>query len=228
MGILSRFGEIMESNINALLDKAEDPVKMTDQMLRKLNDDLAKVKNETASVMAEETSAKRRVDELQGKVDEFTNSAKKALQAGNEEDARTLLARKQEFESQLSTARNTYNVAKQNSENMQAMYNKLSADIVTLNGRRENVKAQMAMANAQERANKITDRMGSSNASNTFARMEEKAQERLDKAAATSKLNGGVGAVTDKAAELNNKYSAGSGASVDAELDAMKKELGMS
>lgn len=227
MGILSRFGEIMESNINALLDKAEDPVEMTDQMLRKLNEDLAKVKEETAAVMAEETSAKRRVDELQGKVNEFSSSVRKALQSGNEEDARTLLARKQEFESQLATATNTYNAAKQNSENMQAMYNKLSADIVTLNGRRENVKAQMAMADAQERANKITSRMGSTDAGSTFARMEERAQERLDKAVATSKLNGGVGAVTDKATELNNKYSAGSGASVDAELEAMKKDLGM-
>ena len=57
MGVLSRFKDIMAANFNALLDKAEDPQKMIDQYLRNLNDDLAKVKAETASVMAEEKSA---------------------------------------------------------------------------------------------------------------------------------------------------------------------------
>lgn len=225
MGILARFGEIMESNINALLDKAEDPVKMSDQMLRKLNEELQTVKSETAAVMAEETNAKRRVDELQGKINQYASSAKKALQAGEEADARTLLQSKQEFEAQLVTAQKTYEVAKQNSENMQALYNKLNADIVTLNSRRENVKAQTAMADAQERANKIADKMGKTNAMDTFTRMEEKAQRRLDESSAKTKLSG-LGA-KDEAADLNSKYSSGSSASVDAELEAMKAELGI-
>ena len=54
MGILKRFGDIMSANINALLDKAEDPEKMIDQYLRDLNSDLGKVKAETAAIMADE------------------------------------------------------------------------------------------------------------------------------------------------------------------------------
>ena len=46
-GILSRFKDIMSSNINALLDKVEDPNKMIDQYLRNLESDLGKVKAET-------------------------------------------------------------------------------------------------------------------------------------------------------------------------------------
>ena len=63
MGILTRFKDIMASNINALLDKCEDPEKMIDQYMRNLESDLGKVKAETASVMAEETRAKRELDE---------------------------------------------------------------------------------------------------------------------------------------------------------------------
>ena len=48
MGILTRFTDIMKSNINALLDKCEDPAKMIDQTLRDLREDLAEVKKETA------------------------------------------------------------------------------------------------------------------------------------------------------------------------------------
>ncbi len=112
MGILQRFGEIMESNINALLDKAEDPVKMSAQMLRDLQEELAEVKDETASVMAEETNAKRRVTELQKKVDEYSNSARNALLSNDEDAARKLLQSKQEYETQLATANSTYQVDK--------------------------------------------------------------------------------------------------------------------
>ena len=59
MGIISRFKDIMSANINALLDKMEDPEKMVDQYLRNLESDLGKVKQETASVMADEQSQER-------------------------------------------------------------------------------------------------------------------------------------------------------------------------
>ena len=52
MGILQRFKDIMASNINALLDKCEDPEKMIDQYMRNLESDLGKVKAETASVLS--------------------------------------------------------------------------------------------------------------------------------------------------------------------------------
>ena len=69
MGILSRFKDIMSSNINALLDKMEDPEKMIDQYLRNLESDLGKVKAETAAIMAEETRAKRELDECVAEVE---------------------------------------------------------------------------------------------------------------------------------------------------------------
>ena len=64
MGIISRFSDIMASNINALLDKCEDPAKMVDQTLRKLEENLADVKKETAGVMAEEKRAHRELENL--------------------------------------------------------------------------------------------------------------------------------------------------------------------
>ena len=87
MGILSRFTDIMEANINALLDKCEDPAKMVDQTLRNLNENLADVKRETAGVMAEEKRAKRVLDEAKADVEKWDSYARKALKAGNEGDA---------------------------------------------------------------------------------------------------------------------------------------------
>ena len=91
MGILSRFKDIMSANINALLDKAEDPEKMVDQTLRNLNSDLARVKEETAEVMANETKAKRDLDEINAEIAKMQSYAEKAVVAGNDADAISLL-----------------------------------------------------------------------------------------------------------------------------------------
>lgn len=226
MSILARFADIMASNVNDLLDKAEDPVKMAKQSLRKLEEQLAEIKNETAEVMGKEKTARDRMETLQKQVDEYTASAKKAIQAGKDDDARTLLSRKQELESQLATAKQAHAIAKTNADNMRAMYNKLCADQATLNGRLDNIKSQQSIAKANEHAVKITEKMGKSNVNDAFARMEEKAQERLNKSAAALEL-GGVGLSTDAAAELNQKYGVGSASAVDDELAKMKAEMGL-
>ena len=95
MGILTRFKDIMSSNINALLDKAEDPEKMIDQCLRNLNSDLGKVKSETAAIMADEQRAKRKLDECKDEITKIQNYAAKAVSAGNDSDARLFLEKKQ-------------------------------------------------------------------------------------------------------------------------------------
>ena len=97
MGIISRFKDIMSANINALLDKAENPEKMIDQYLRNLQDDLGKVKAETASVMAEETRCKRALDECNAEIAKFQNYAVKAVEAGNDDDARQFLTKKNQL-----------------------------------------------------------------------------------------------------------------------------------
>lgn len=226
MGVISRFADIMEANINALLDKCEDPAKMIDQTLRKLNEELAEVKSETASIMAEEKQAKRRVDDLTAEVEKYDASARKAIQAGNDDDARTLLSRKQAIQNELNTAMGVYSVAKANSDKMQQMYNKLTSDINILNSRRTTVKAQVSMAKAQDRVTQITTDVNRSGAMDSFARMESKAQKMLDEATSRAELSG-VGLPTDEASELQAKYAAGTDKSVDDELAALKAEMGI-
>ena len=111
MGILTRFKDIMSANINALLDKCEDPEKMIDQYMRNLESDLGKVKAETASVMAEETRAKRELDECTEQINKMQAYAEKALKAGNESDARSFLEKKQQLATTQAALTQAYNVA---------------------------------------------------------------------------------------------------------------------
>ena len=111
MGIISRFKDIMSANINALLDKMEDPEKMVDQYLRNLESDLGKVKQETASVMADEQRAKRELDACNAQIDELQKYAEKAVVAGNDEDARKFLEQKQTLVTKQQALQQTYTLA---------------------------------------------------------------------------------------------------------------------
>lgn len=226
MGILSRFADIMASNINALLDKAEDPEKMIDQCLRKALDQLAKVKEETAGVMAEEQRCQRLLQDAQDDVNKYDDLARKALAAGNEDDARVFLGRKQQCSTALDKAQSNYAVAAENAEKMRQMHDKLAADIQALKARRDNVKATMAVARTQERVNDAQAAFdGASGAIAGFTRMEEKAQRMLDSSTAKAKLSA---APKDPAEDLAAKYAGGGPAAVDDELAKMKAEMGLS
>lgn len=155
MGILTRFTDIMKSNINALLDKCEDPAKMIDQTLRDLREDLAEVKKETANIIADAKSADRQVKECEEEITKYTAAAQNALKAGNEDDARTLIAKKQQYESNLVSYKKTQELTHANADKMRQMHDKLVNDIETLEARRDAIKATVASAKAQEHINKI-------------------------------------------------------------------------
>ena len=225
MGIISRFTEIMKSNINAQLDKCEDPSKMIDQTLRELKENFAEVKKETAGVMAAEKEANRAVQECEEQIRKYSQAAENALRAGNEEDARTILARKQPFMDNLVNLKKTQAVAKENSDKMRQMYNKLANDIQMLETKRNGIKATVAAAKTQEKMNKISSGSKRSMASlETFDRMEDKANRMLDSAMAEAELSADMDAEND----LVNKYVSGESISpVDDELAAMKAKLGL-
>ena len=146
MAILKRFGDIMRANINALLDKAEDPAKMVDQMLLDLNEDLAAVKKETASVMAAATNARQQVNDCKADIAKYEAAAKAAVKAGNDDDARKLLATKQQYESTLNSLEEAATVAEDNAAKMRQMHDKLVNDINSLQARRAAVHAKVSVA----------------------------------------------------------------------------------
>lgn len=222
MGILTRFKDIMSANINALLDKAEDPEKMIDQYLRDARSDLAKVKTETAAVMAEETRAKRALDANNDGIDRYEALAAKALAAGEEGDALTFLEEQSKLETEGAELLKTYNLASSNAAKMKELYNKLVKDIQTLETRRSTVAAKAAVAKTQERVNAIganSDKYGT--ALGKFADMERKVDARLDKAMAEAELDV---MPTSKVADLEAKYSTAS-TSAQEKLAALKAKL---
>ncbi|AFM00874.1 phage shock protein A (IM30), suppresses sigma54-dependent transcription [Desulfitobacterium dehalogenans ATCC 51507] len=223
MSILARFKEIMSSNINALLDKVEDPEKMIDQCLRNLNSDLGKVKSETATIMAEEQRAKRELDECTEDIAKMQSYAVKALEANNEVDAKKFLEHKASLNSKLAGLQEAYNLAQANAAHMREMHDKLVSDIGELESRRDMIKGKLAAAKTQDRMNKMMSSVSDANASIAgFERYEALADKALDKAKAMAELNkSSQSSIKDLAA----KYDAQPDASIDDELAALKASL---
>ena len=225
MGIFDRFAQIMKANINELLDKAEDPEKMVAQYMRELYEDLAEVKIETANVMADETQAKRKLDENAAEIEKYAELAKKALKAGNEGDARTLVAKKQELEAKGKSLEKVYEAAKEAADKMRELHDKLVSDIEILKTRQEQIAAKAAVARTQEKVNQFSD--GAAKAEGVMKeidRMEQKVDDQLDRANAMYELNS---TPLDEAAAAAARYTGVNDEAVDEELAALKAELGL-
>ena len=222
-GILKRFVDIMAANINALLDKAEDPEVMIDQYLRELNENLGSVKAETAAIMAEEARAKRERDDCADDVARLQVYAEKAVAAGNDDDARVFLQQKANKATALKGLEEAYTLASENAKRLQGMHDKLVKDIEELNARRDAIRAKVKVAKTQQKINEMTSSLDDSQASlDAFARMEAKADKMLDEANAMAELN----AKEDvDVKELASKYDAPD-AAVEDELAALKAKLG--
>ena len=225
-GILDRFATIIKANINDLLDKAEDPSKMIEQYMRDLTESLAEVKEATAGVMAEEARCTRLVDDNTKEIDKYEELARKALAAGNEDDARVFLKKKQELEGKQEGLQVAYAAATENASKMRQMHDKLVSDIETLQERKEVIKAKAAVAKTQDKVNKMTSGGDKAEgAMSAFERMEAKTDAMLDKANAMSQLNEKPKSETE---ELEKKYeSMGVDASVEDDLARLKAEMGM-
>jgi phage shock protein A len=98
MGIFSRVSDILTANLNALLDRAEDPEALLAQVVREMEDGLARARRSAAAAIAAERRLRRERDDHRVRADHWKGRAAEALAAGREDLARRALARKQEHD----------------------------------------------------------------------------------------------------------------------------------
>lgn len=97
MGIFTRFRDIISSNLNAMLDRAEDPEKMIRLMIREMEDTLVEIKASCAGVMADGKKTRRKLDQVQAKIAFWQDKATLAAQKERDDLAREALIEKRRF-----------------------------------------------------------------------------------------------------------------------------------
>ena len=225
-GIMERMGMLIKSNANALIDKMENPTVIINQTIADAQAELAKMKREASTVLANESQAKARLDSLTKDADKWHGIAKKALAAGNEGDARTALSKEQELRDAIGTQEAVYASAKQASDKLRGRIKEVEDGIRQMQNKAAEIKAKEATAKATAAASAVSSKgyTSGSKAFDTFNRMEQKADQRLAEAESLAELS------TDHAAaeaeDLFKKYTSGTGA-VDDALASLRAELGM-
>lgn len=234
MGILDRFATIMKSNINALLDKWEDPARMIEQTLVDMKSDLADVRKETASIRANARVAQSKVDEQTAKIEKYDvaiNNAAKILAsnpdaADTREEAKRLIEKKNAYEAQLPQLRENARIAADNAEKITQMHDKLQGDIEILEARRATIKAKAETAKSIKHVTKtVAGTKSTASAMETFDRMEERADREFAEAEESYNLSKHAESTDMLAAKYAGAVSS---TETDRQLDALIAQYGSS
>lgn len=133
MGIFTRFSDIVNSNINAILEKAEDPEKIVRLMIQEMEDTLVEVRSAAARSIADKKDLNRRLETLDREVGDWDGKAELAMRKGREDLAKAALVEK-------SRAKGAANVIKEDYLAVDEGLGKLNEDIARLESKLEDAK----------------------------------------------------------------------------------------
>jgi len=223
MGLFGRLGTLIRSNINELINRAEDPEKMLNQVLVDMKGQLVEAKKQVAVAIADEKRIKKQYEAEVAKAADWEKKAMLAVRAGNDDLARAALARKTEHDELAATLKEQWDAQKQSVEQLKEALRGLDSKIEEAKRKRNILVSRQKRAQAQATINQTLSQLNSTDSyDSTFARMDERVTQLEAEAEATAEL----GALPETSLESQFK-ALEAGSSVDSELDALKQKMAL-
>ncbi len=217
MGLMDRVRDLVSANLNAMLDRAEDPEMMVNQYLRDLNENLYEAKTRVAAAMADETKLHNKMVQFQAEADQWQSKAEAAMRAGDEELARQALARKLQSQKLADQYKQQYEAQDQQVEELQNALVKLEARIAEAKSKRDLIVAKRNRAETQEAIQRTVRGLSSTNAMDKLAQLESRVDDQLAQADAMARLEKGT---------LESRFSdLEADQQLNAEMEALRRKL---
>ncbi|AOZ91060.1 PspA/IM30 family protein [Paenibacillus crassostreae] len=220
MSMFKRLRDVTMSNINSLIDKAEDPIKMTDQYIRDMHEDLEDAEKAVAAQIAIEKKFKQLYEEQEALVNKRTLQAQTAAKAQNVDLARRALEEKNAAEVKMNEYKVNYDQNKAAADNLRGKLEEMRKQLTLMKNKRETLVARYNAAKAQTEINKAMTGFSTDSAANGLKRMEDKMMHMEAQAEASNELASNEKSLDDEFASLNKDQA------VDDELAALMKEFG--
>jgi phage shock protein A len=218
MSIFGRIRDILSANINGMLDSAEDPEKMADEYIRQLAEEEYQVKTSVAASMADASRLNRFEAQYSAETDSWEQKAASALRAGDEGLAKAALGRKVTASKLFQEYKTQSDAQEQQVEQLQNALIQLQTRISETRAKRDLIVAKKNRAATQEAVQRTVRGINNISALDKLDQLEQKVDDRLDKAEAMTKLEGDT--LDSKFRDLDKQTE------VDAELAELKRKLG--
>jgi len=154
MGIFTRFSDIVNSNINAILDKAEDPEKIVRLMIQEMEDTLVEVRSAAARSIADKKDLNRKLELLEREEKEWDAKAELALRKGREDLAKAALVEKSRATSAIGLIRSDYAAIDEGLSKLNQDISKLESKLQDAKARQKSLLARHKTANSRLAARK--------------------------------------------------------------------------
>ena len=149
MGIFTRFSDIVNSNINAILDKAEDPEKIVRLMIQEMEDTLVEVRSAAARSIADKKDLNRKLGLLEREEKEWDAKAELALRKGREDLAKAALVEKSRASSAADLIRSDYSAIDEGLTKLNEDIARLETKLLDAKARQKSLLARHKTANSR-------------------------------------------------------------------------------
>lgn len=226
MGIFDRLSSLLKSNINDLINSAEDPEKMLNQIIVDMRDQLVKAKQQVASAIADEKRLRDQADAEIRQAQDWEQKAMLAIQQGRDDLAKQALVRHTEHVEHARALEETWGKHRQETEALKNSLRDLNEKIEEAKRKKNLLLARQRRAQAQKRITETMSALSEKSAFEAFARMEERIEQSERQIRASAEIDQEFSG--DRLSEDFKALERGaSGSNADMQLLALKQKMGI-
>jgi phage shock protein A len=216
MGIFSRFTDIINSNINSILDKAEDPEKMVRLIIQEMEDTLVEVRSSSARTLADKKELTRQITRLESDTQTWQQKAELALSKGRDDLARAALVEKNKCEDASQSMSDELASFDDNIAKLQGEISQLQEKLADAKARQKAIIMRGKTASSRL---KVKSKLDSGKVEDALSRFDRYERKIDDLEAQVDSYDLGKKSLADEISDLETDDS------IDNELEALKAKM---